>query len=476
MSNYTQGYYPHRKGPVTRALCSARGWLSAIVVVLNTLSAMPTKAAENTLFSFNSFPGFGELQTGSNPNGTLLRDASGALYGTTMLSGAYYNGTVFKLTPPASGQTEWTMSVLYTFTGGFDGGLPNPGLVMDDRGALYGTTESGGSWTNEGLVFKLTPPAAGNTQWTETVLYYFNYNFLDSTGDGVNPGVGLVMDKSGALYGTTDLGGGRTSEVGSGTVFKLTPLNAEKTNWQEDVLYRFQGGTDGRNPMSQLALDSTGALYGTTLYGGTGGCTDFFSELIGCGTVFRLTPPGPGETAWTKTTLHSFTGGWDGSVPQARLLAGADGALYGTTYQGGTGACTDSFYNVIGCGVVFKLAPPASQQTEWTETVIHDFAGPEGAFPQAGLVADGTGALIGTTSGGGPVSYGVVGGYGVVFKLVPPAPGQVRWTQTVLYNFDVTNSGDEAIGELVRDPKGNLFGVTYEGGEHMGGTVFEITP
>ena len=110
-------------------------------------------------------------------------------------------------------------------------------------------------------------------------------------------------------------------------------------------------------------------------------------------------------------------------MPQAKLLAGADGALYGTTYQGGTGACTDSLYNVIGCGVVFRLAPPASQQTEWTETVIHDFAGPEGAFPQAGLVADGTGALIGTASGGGPVSYGVVGGYGVVFRLGSTRPG-----------------------------------------------------
>src|SRR5262249_17780608 len=146
----------------------ADGWLAASIIVLCAMSAVPAVAGETTLYSFGPYD-----KIGSNPNGTLLRDASGALYGTNMLGGAYYNGMIFKLSPPAAGQTQWALSVLYTFTGGSDGGLPNPGLVMDASGALYGTTQEGGSWLNQGLVFKLTPPARGSTQWTQTVLHYF---------------------------------------------------------------------------------------------------------------------------------------------------------------------------------------------------------------------------------------------------------------------------------------------------------------
>ena len=100
-----------------------------ITLALFTLSAIPAAAAtEKTLYAFNWAPPPGALNPGSGPTGTLLRDASGALYGATSLGGAYYNGTIFKLTPPAAGQTDWQMSVLYDFTGGFDGGSPNPTL------------------------------------------------------------------------------------------------------------------------------------------------------------------------------------------------------------------------------------------------------------------------------------------------------------------------------------------------------------
>jgi hypothetical protein len=87
---------------------------------------------------------------------------------------------------------------------------------------------------------------------------------------------------------------------------------------------------------------------------------------------------------------------------------------------------------------------------------------------------DGSGALVGTASGGGPISYGVVGGYGLVFKLAPPPPGQQSWTETVLYNFNISTSGSEPVGELIRDPAGHLFGVTYGGGPSLGGTIYEI--
>ena len=104
-----------------------------------------------------------------------------------MNGGGYYNGTIYRLTPPTSGQTQWTFSVLYTFTGGFDGGSPNSALVMDNGGTIYGTTQSGGSWTNQGLVYKLTPPGPGQTQWTETPIYYFAASNDYDDPDGTNP-------------------------------------------------------------------------------------------------------------------------------------------------------------------------------------------------------------------------------------------------------------------------------------------------
>src|SRR6185437_7647444 len=132
------------------------------------LAGSALAATERTLVGFVPYPPSGVQTTGTYPDGTLLRDASGALYGATWLGGRYDNGTIFKLTPPAPGQTRWTFTVLHTFTGGNDGGLPAAGLVMDASGALYGTTESGGSYLNEGVAYKLTPPAPGSTRWTET--------------------------------------------------------------------------------------------------------------------------------------------------------------------------------------------------------------------------------------------------------------------------------------------------------------------
>jgi hypothetical protein len=451
-------------------------WFPLIAIALAAVSVTPASGATGSaLYSFNWMPPPGALNPGSGPTGTLLPDASGALYGATSLGGAYYNGAIFKLTPPAAGQTGWQMSVLYSFTGGFDGGSPNPGLVMDASGAIYGSASSGGSWLNQGLVFKLTPPAPGMTQWTETVLHYFYHSYSFGADDGANPSGGLIMDSNGALYGTTDLGGDITNiDSGFGTVFKLTPVDAAKTVWAETVLYRFKSLADGTNPMFQLTMDASGSLYGSTLYGGTGPCVDFLSEPVGCGTVFKLTPPGPGQVTWTKTTLHHFSGGADGNMPEYKLLVDASGAVYGTTYEGGYGRCTDWLSNVVGCGVVFKLVPPAAGNTAWTESVLYSFSGPDGAYPQGGLILDGYGGLIGTASGGGPVSYGVVGGYGLVFRLSPPANGQQSWTQTVLYNFDIRSSGSEPVGELIRDLAGHLFGVTYSGGEGMGGTVYEL--
>jgi uncharacterized protein YceK len=357
---------------------------------------------------------------GSYPEAGVIFDSKGALYGTTHAGGPGAGtgcpqgagpgkGAVFKLTPPAAGQTQWTETVLYSFTGGSDGGHPGA-VIFDSKGALYGTADSGGG--GSGAVFKLRPPAAGQTQWTETVLYSFT-----GGSDGSNPRA-VIFDSKGALYGTTFNGGGTGScsgpngmvQPGCGTVFKLTPPATGHTQWTEIVLYSFTGGSDGGNP-SGVILDSKGALYGTTLNSGGGtGCSVAFGQ--GCGTVFKLTPPAAGQTQWTLTVLHTFTGGSDGGNPFAGLIFDSKGALYGTTANNGASDGSGCNNVPYGCGTVFKLTPPAAGHTQWTKTVLHSFTGgSDGSFPSAGLIFDSKGGLYGTTRNGGP------SGDGTVFKL-----------------------------------------------------------
>jgi len=173
---------------------------------------------------------------------------------------------------------------------------------------------------------------------TETVLY----RFMPGT-DGEFPSASLIMDKSGILYGTTTEGGHGPLP---GTVFKLTPPAKGKSAWTEKLLYTFGNHVgDGVHPYAGLIADDAGVLYGTTEQGG----------ISGHGAVFRLTPPGPGKTAWTEKPHYSFKGKPDGDAPVAGLTIGADGALYGTTQYGGSGF-----------GTAFRLTPPAAGQTRWS--------------------------------------------------------------------------------------------------------------
>ena len=374
---------------------------------------------ESVLYSFTNSP------DGALPQASLIADASGALYGTTTSGGTGCSsgacGTVFKLTPPPKTGGPWTENVLYSFTGGSDGGIPLGSLFADASGALYGTTEVGGSGGG-GTVFKLTPPTPPATTWTVSVLYSFA-----GGSDGANPQAGVIADTSGALYSTTLQGGvsGGCAGRGCGTVFKLTPPTPPATTWTESVLYIFTDVPDGSLPQAGLIIaDASGALYGTTAFGGTGSACGG----IGCGTVFKLTPPTPPATTWTETVLYNFTGGSDGAAPVAGLIADASGALYGTTQGGGIG-CTGN--PVPGCGTVFKLTPPTPPATTWTVSVLYNFTGgSDGAVPDAGLIADASGALYSTTANDG--GTGCSGsGCGTVFKLQLPAifqgvPGQAN--------------------------------------------------
>ena len=270
---------------------------------LGTVFKVNQSGKETVLYSFTGSP------DGKYPFAGLLRDAKGNLYGVTILGGRFGNGVVFKLDKTGK------ETLLYTFTGGADGGVPlyYGSLVMDPAGNLYGTTQGGGA--GFGTVFKVTGKGK------ETVLHSFT-----GPPDGVAPFAGLVRDAKGNLYGTA-LGG--TS--GNGVVFKV-----DKTG-KETVLYTFTGGADGGNPFEGLVRDAKGNLYGTTEVGGTSGL----------GTVFKVSSKGK------ETVMHSFTGGANGRIPFTALVWDTKGNLYGTTEQGGDVTCNPPY----GCGTVFKLTP-----------------------------------------------------------------------------------------------------------------------
>ncbi len=369
------------------------------------------------------------------------------------------------LTVPSDIAFAQQLTVLYSFCSQqncIDGSRPAAGLTIDGRGVLYGTTNVGGA-SNNGTVFKLTPTTGIRDRWTETVLYSFCS--LSNCTDGYNPAFRLLIDHHGILYGTTPYGG----TYRGGTVFKLTPPtgNSRQGRWTETVLYSFcalSNCTDGVDPQGDLIMDQHGALLGAT----EGGPINSFG-----GTVFKLTPPAPGGGPWTETVLYTFcsmANCIDGASPRAGLLMDERGALYGTTQVGDTQRPQG--------GTVFKLTPPSVKGGAWIETVLYKFCSKtaclDGAAPQANLIMDEQGALIGTTFTGGSRNQGTV------FKLTPPTVTGGPWTETVLYSFcSMTNCTDGAVpvSGLIMGKHGALFGTTSSGGYlNGGGTVFKLTP
>ncbi len=330
-----------------------------------TVFELTPQGTETILHSFG--PNGGD---GYDPLAGVVRDKKGNLYGTSIYGGAYGGGTVFKLTPSGS------ETILFSFgANGTDGYSPTAPVVLDKKGNLYGTTAKGGPH-GAGTVFKLT------RKGSETILHSFDA----AIGDGSEPSGGVVLDKEGNLYGTTEFGGayGCGNGYGCGTVFKLTPKG------KETILHSFNNnGTDGFYPLGGVVMDKNGNLYGTTLYGGAYSCFGY-----GCGTVFELTPPG------TETILYSLNrdNGTDGFNPFAGLVRDETGNLYGTTFFGG--AYSD--------GTVFEVTPSG------TETILSSFgSNGDGHLPSGGLVLDKKGNLYGTTAKGG--AYG----YGTVYKVTP---------------------------------------------------------
>jgi uncharacterized repeat protein (TIGR03803 family) len=259
---------------------------------------LDTTGNETVLYSFTG------SADGGGPTAGLIFDSAGNLYGTGSYGGPSGGGVVFKL------DTSGHETVLYSFTGGADGGVPYASVIRDSAGNLYGTTINGGS-SAHGVVFKV------DTTGHETVLYSFT-----GGADGGDPFSGVIRDSAGNLVGTTLRGG---VAPGLGVVYLVD------TKGNETVLYSFKGGADGKAPAAGVIRDpNTGSLYGTTSAGGA----------FGQGVVYEL-------TADNETVLYSFTGGADGGDPIASLIRDSAGDLYGTTTAGGK----------RGGGVLFKLKP-----------------------------------------------------------------------------------------------------------------------
>lgn len=409
----------HRVWTPGMGRAAARGALAlAMVLVTTAVATRPLPARTFTvLYSFTGGT------DGGNPDAGLMRDAAGNLYGTTYAGGdlncipPYGCGTVFKV--DKSGRE----TVLHSFTGS-DGFSPYAVLVRDPAGNLYGTTSSSSGEYVWGTVFRL------GKNGKETVLYTFT-----GGADGGSPVAGVIRDAPGNLYGTAALGGTNNN----GVVFKLDKAG------NETVLHTFTE-TDGRWPQAPLVRDAAGSLYGTTSYGGA----------YGEGTAFMLDKTG------TETVLHSFTGGAHGGVPYfAGLVRDASGNFYGITSEGGDSNC---LFGPSGCGVIFKLDRSAK------EAVLYSFTGgADGGGPVAGLYRDGAGNLYGTTQGGGGSPWCGQPGCGTVFKL--DTAGKL----TVLHAF-AGPDGFSPYGGLLSDGKGSFYGTTYFGGTYDAGVVFKITP
>jgi len=252
--------------------------------------------------------------------GDLLFDQMGNIYGTApyTTSGSDIYGVVYELTPSNG---DYTQSVLHTFSGS-DGSQSFGGVISDNAGNLYGTTEAGGQY-GYGTVFELTKGAGGG--WTESVLHNFN------DYDGSNITAGLVADQSGNLYGAAAIGGA----TGGGTVFELSP---GETGWTFNLIYTFPHADCG--PQSSLAIDAAGTLYGALECGGA----------HGAGSVFKLAFS---SGSWIYTSLHDFNF-TDGDNPWGSVTLDSSGNLYGTTLYGGNynGLCQN-----YGCGVVWTITP-----------------------------------------------------------------------------------------------------------------------
>lgn len=397
---------------------------TTLLAIFLAAASLAANAADKVLYSFKGG------DDGANPEAALIADHLGNLYGTTSSGGGGFCdcGVVFELSPPATRNGHWVETILYRFQGD-EAATPEAGLIFDAAGNLYGTTAHGGP-TNDGTVYKLSPPSVPGGNWTETTLYQFL-----GEDDGEYPVSTLALDQSGNLYGTTLFGGGSPN---AGIVFRIAPPSVPGGAWTETILHRFAYGPDGGNSQAGLLIDNLGALYGTTM----------------TGTVFKLSPPPPGQDKWTERGLYQFSGFADGSEPSYIVVKGR--AVYGGATLGGN----------ANHGTIFQLVP---QPGAWKETTLYNFqGGSDGGLPVGQLLVDAAGHLYGTTYAGQQPDNGTV------FRLSPSKSG--KWTKTILHEFGGQGDGATPNGGLVKGKAGALYGTTYNGGAFGSGAVYAVAP
>ena len=396
-----------------------RSWPSLIWVALMAVLFLGNRGSAATIAQLHTFTGSPD---GAFAHGGLIQAPDGLLYGTTVNGGANVLdadqvGTIYRVSP-----TDTGYEVLRTFNSATDGGFLYGSLLARSEGMdiwLYGTAFNGGAG-GKGTIFRLKSDGTGFE-----VLHDFNGT------DGSSPFAGL-KESNGFLYGTTQEGGTN----GDGTIFSL-----RLSDFLFTKLYDFNNSLgDGGDPVGgviPVAIDAETFLYGTTFSGG--GLT--------YGTIFRYGLNGTGFEV-----MRDLDGTVDGGSPQAGLILGSDGALYGTTYNNG----------IDGGGTLFRLGTnsiPASF------TVVYNFEfATTGGLIYAGVVEGPGGVLYGATSQGGAL------GAGTIYQINRDGSA----FETLITLGAVAGGVREPRASVVFGLDGKLYGTTYSGGSLDLGTVYSI--
>ena len=355
----------------------------------------------------------GGANDGSTPEGVVTVDQAGNVYGSTQAGGPSGFGMVFRA---AKRNGAFTYAPLYFFHGG-DGDQPFSGPIIGPDGALYGTTFFGGNCGGCGVVYRLTPPPTFCRMvlcsWDETVIY------LPSGSEPSGLYAGIVFDNAGNIYGASFNGGA----FAAGAIYKLSPSGGG--NYTETTLYSFTGGDDGGHPMTTVALDAAGNIYGATDFDGADSR----------GTVFKLVHEAGG---YSFQLLHTFPGGSDLGMPSGSVVLDSAGNLYGAGYSG-----------------IFQITPSG------TYTLIDTQA----LGLQSPINIDAAGNIYGTTYGGGEY------GNGSAFK---DTYSNGVWTHNVVFSFG-GQSGGLPLSDVGLDSSGNMY-VTATFGGVSDGTLVQVTP
>lgn len=410
-----------------------RIWATAMLVL--AAAAAPPALASN-YHVLHDFCAKTNCADGSHPVAQLAIDGAGTLYGTTGLGGAHGAGTVFEI---VRGEGGTSYRRLYSFDncqGCANGTNPQTPVMLDAKGAIYGTAYNGGV-RNVGTLFRLAPDE--KEHWHAHVSHAFCSSPYCSDGSNPISGMsypgaryGAPYDDSAEAYGVTIAGGLNNY----GVLYRWTPKGGEyiaKSFCQE------QNCADGAQPNGEIAFNDAGYACGTTRSGGTGQQ----------GTLFCL-DEGDGFWSYSFCSLGECA---DGAAPQSGVTPDGNGNLLGTARLGGAN----------GQGVLYSLSIATHGQR-----VLYSFCSrancADGQNPSSGVLLIG-GTLFGTTSRGGKY------GGGTIYRI------DAKGREKVLHSFcrvDGCPDGYAPTASLITDGNGHLFGTTPQGGRHGGGTVFEL--